>query len=67
MKRTLCIAGLATAITCFSRPVQAGKLRTLWEVDLGRLANASGGLPEFPVYAIVRFRQACMTPPARNW
>jgi hypothetical protein len=45
-------AGLALAALCSQPPAQAGKLRTVWEVDLRKMAGAANGLPEFPIFAL---------------
>lgn len=44
--------GLALAALCYQSPAHAGGLRTLWEVDLGKVISAGSGLPEVPVLAL---------------
>jgi dipeptidyl aminopeptidase/acylaminoacyl peptidase len=52
MRRYSWLVGLAVALVCFQPPARAGKLRTLWEVDLRKMVSATSGLPEFPVFAL---------------
>ena len=45
--------GLALAALCYQSPAHAGGLRTLWEVDLGKVISAGSGLRRSPFSPLV--------------